>query len=70
MPSFADLQKRFVDSGVVSVRIGPDEVLVTDVRSQMSPGNVVEMKLRNALQNGASRKKKKGLARLTGLLSS
>ncbi len=46
MPQLRELQKRLNRVHQVSVRIGTEEVLVTDARGQMRPGDFVEEKLR------------------------
>jgi hypothetical protein len=48
MPTFAELQKRLKRRPERSVRLGADEVLITDARASMRPGDFVDEKLRAA----------------------
>ena len=49
MPTLTDLQQRNPKGQASGIRLGSDEVLVTDSRARMTPGNFVEEKLRMAL---------------------
>lgn len=55
MPSFADLQSRFAQPiSLPEIRSeGFEEVLVCDSRASMTPTQMVDQKLRNALQFGS-----------------
>jgi len=61
MPTLADLRVRLTTaSRGPSVPAGSDEVLVVDSRSKLSPAQIVEQKLRQALS--VNRAKPFGLA--------
>lgn len=50
MPTLAELRSRFLPTtGSFKEDMEPDEVLVADARSKMSPAQMVEVKLRTAL---------------------
>jgi hypothetical protein len=53
VPTFTELQKRLKRSERTSVRLGSEELLVTDARGTMRPGEIVDQKLR-AVQGIAS----------------
>jgi len=46
MPRLIDLQTRLPPCPEVTMRLSTDEVLITDIRSGMMPGDFVEKKLR------------------------
>ncbi len=48
MPTFAELQKRLNRTDRATMRLGNEELLVTDARARMRPGDFVEQKLRAA----------------------
>ena len=50
MPTLRELQKRLKPKNGVRGRLGTEEVLIDDVRGQMTPGEIVEQKLRAALE--------------------
>ena len=50
MPTLMELQKRLKGKNGMHVRLSTEEVLIDDVRGQMRPGQIVESKLRAALQ--------------------
>jgi hypothetical protein len=52
MPTWTELQERQTKVRNTGIRLGSDEVLVTDARARMSPGSFVEEKLRVALTSG------------------
>lgn len=56
MPSFADLQSRFAQPASLPETRSQsfEEVLVCDSRASMTPTQMVEQKLRNALQFGSA----------------
>jgi hypothetical protein len=50
MAIFSELQKRLAKTPRnPNTRLASDEILIADVRGRLSPGAVVEQKLRNAL---------------------
>jgi hypothetical protein len=50
MPTLADLRVRFASPPrAPAMPVGTDEILVVDARSKMSPAQIVEQKLRQAL---------------------
>ena len=61
MPRLADLQKRnedqddFVEVHLTSEEVLVEEVMVSDVRSHLSPAQVVEQKLNNLLRRNANK---------------
>lgn len=55
MPTLSELQERQTKVRNTGIRLGSDEVLVTDARARMSPGSFVEEKLRVALSSGHRR---------------
>jgi hypothetical protein len=53
VPTFAELQTRLKRNERASIRLGTEELLVTDARGTMRPGEIVDQKLR-AVQGIAS----------------
>lgn len=53
MPTLMELQKRLRKPKGTQLRLGPEEVLIADVRAEMRPGDFVERKLRAALCGGS-----------------
>jgi hypothetical protein len=49
MPTWSELQLRRPETDRKTTRVSADEVLVSDARARMTPGNFVEEKLRLAL---------------------
>jgi hypothetical protein len=56
MPRLVDLQKKLSAPRSAPTRFSTDEVLVSDARSGMTPGDFVEQKLRPSLQSSDSMK--------------
>ena len=53
VPTFSELQTRLKRNERASIRLGTEELLVTDARGTMRPGEIVDQKLR-AVQGIAS----------------
>jgi hypothetical protein len=63
VPTFTELQKRLKRSERASVRLGSEELLVTDARGTMRPGEFVDQKLRAVQGIAASRATARAAAR-------
>jgi len=62
VPTFAELQTRLKRTERTSVRLGNEELLVTDARGNMRPGEFVDQKLR-AVQGSSKRAAARAAAR-------
>jgi hypothetical protein len=54
MPTLMELQKRLKTPTVVRHSLGSEEVLISDVRAQMRPGDFIAQKLQAAMVNGSA----------------
>jgi hypothetical protein len=63
VPTFTELQQRLKRSERASVRLGSEELLVTDARGTMRPGEFVDQKLRAVQGIAASRATARAAAR-------
>jgi len=63
VPTFSELQKRLRRAERATIHLGTEELLVTDARGTMRPGEFVDQKLRAVQGIAASRAAARAAAR-------